>query len=146
MNSNKSIDSELWKAYEETDFIVHTKPEFTLNIGQFSEQLKQLLNSHKVTSAAFVTAYNPFSQQLSEDENSERQTRLVDEIHSRGLSLFQGLGQHPNHQWQGEPSVLILGIALEAAKKLACTYEQNAFVWCDEACTPQLIASFNQIQ
>ena len=146
MNSNKSIDSELWKAYEETDFIVHTKPEFTLNIGQFSEQLKQLLNSHKVTSAAFVTAYNPFSQQLSEDENSERQIRLVDEIQSRGLSLFQGLGQHPNHQWQGEPSVLILGIALEAAKKLARTYEQNAFVWCDEACTPQLIASFNQIQ
>ena len=146
MNSNKSIDSELWKAYEETDFIVQTKPEFTLNIGQFSEQLKQLLNSHKVTSAAFLTAYNPFSQQLSEDENSERQARLVVEIQSRGLSLFQGLGQHPNHQWQGEPSVLILGIALEAAKKLARTYEQNAFVWCDEACTPQLIASFNQIQ
>ena len=146
MNSNKSIDSELWKSYEETDFIVHSKPEFALNIGQFSEQLKQLLNSHKVTSAAFVTAYNPFSQQLSEDENSERQIRLVDEIQSRGLSLFQGLGQHPNHQWQGEPSVLILGIALEAAKKLARTYEQNAFVWCDEACTPQLIASFHQSQ
>ena len=146
MNSNKSIDSELWKAYEETDFIVHSKPAFTLNIGQFSEQLKQLLNSHKVTSAAFVTAYNPFSQQLSEDENSERQTRLIDEIQSRGLSLFQGLGQHPNHQWQGEPSVLILGIDLEAAKKLARTYEQNAFVWCDEACTPQLIASFHQSQ
>ena len=35
---------------------------------------------------------------------------------------------------------------IEAAKKLARTYEQNAFVWCDEACTPQLIASFNQIQ
>ena len=146
MKKEYSIDANLWKAYEETDFIVHTKPEIALNIGQFSEQLKQFLNSHKVTSAAFVTAYNPFSQQLSEDENSERHTRLVDEIQSRGLSLFQGLGQHPNHQWQGEPSVLILGIALEAAKKLARTYEQNAFVWCDEACTPQLIASFNQIQ
>ena len=146
MNCNKTIDSELWKAYEETDFIVHTKPEFTLNIGQASEQLKQFLNSHKVTSAAFVTAYNPFSQQLSNDENSARQENLVKEIQSRGLSLFQGLGQHPNHQWQGEPSVLILGIAFEAAKKLARTYEQNAFVWCDEACTPQLIASFDQSQ
>ena len=146
MNCNKTIDSELWKAYEETDFIVHTKPEFTLNIGQASEQLKQFLNSHKVTSAAFVTAYNPFSEQLSNDENSARQENLVKEIQSRGLSLFQGLGQHPNHQWQGEPSVLILGIAFEAAKKLARTYEQNAFVWCDEACTPQLIASFDQSQ
>ena len=146
MKKKYSIDSELWKAYEETDFIVHSKPEFSLNIGQFSEQLKQLLNSHKVSSAAFITAYNPFSQQLSQDENSERQTTLVDEIQSRGLSLFQGLGQHPNHQWQGEPSVLILGIALEAAKKLARTYEQNAFVWCDEACTPQLVASFDQSQ
>jgi hypothetical protein len=146
MNSNKTIDTKLWKAYEETDFIVHTKPEFTLNIGQFSEQLKQVLNSHKVTSAAFITAYNPFSQQLSEDENLERQDKLVKEIQSRGLNMLRGSGQDPDQKWEAEPSLLILDIAFEAAKKLARTYEQNAFVWCDESCTPQLIASFDQSQ
>ena len=146
MEKINPIDPALWEAYEKTHFIVQSTPEFVLKIGQYSEELKQLFIHRSLSTAAFITAYNPFSQQLSEDENSERQTRLVDEIQSRGLSLFQGLGQHPNHQWQGEPSVLILGIALEAAKKLARTYEQNAFVWCDEACTPQLIASFHQSQ
>jgi len=144
MENVKPIDPVLWKAYEQTDFIVHSAPEFVLNIGQFSDQLIQLFSFHKVTTAAFVTAYNPFSKQLSRDENSLEQSNFVKEVQSRGLSFLQGLGQHPNHKWEGEPSLLILGIAFEAAKKLARTYEQNAFVWCDESCIPQLIASFDQ--
>jgi hypothetical protein len=146
MKKFNSIDPALWKAYEETHFIVHSTPEFVLNIGQHSEELRQLFTQHKLNAAAFITAYNPFSQQLSHDENLDRQANLVKEIQSRGLNLIQGLGQDPDHKWKGEPSVLVLGIAFEAAKKLARTYEQNAFVWCDEACTPQLIASFDQSQ
>jgi hypothetical protein len=142
MKNDKSIDPGLWKAYEETDFIVHSTPECLLNIGQFYDPLLKLMRFHKVSTAAFVTAYNPYSQQLSKHENFERQESLVKEAQSRCLNLVQGLGQHPDHKWEGEPSLFILGIALESAKKLARTYEQNAFVWCDESCIPQLIASF----
>ena len=144
MEKINAIDPVLWKAYEESDFIVHSIPEFVLNIGQFSDQLMQLLSFHKVTTAAFLTAYNPFSKQLSRDKNSTRQSNFAKEVQSRGLSFLQGLGQHPNHKWEGEPSLLVLGIAFEAAKKLARTYEQNAFVWGDESCIPQIIASFDQ--
>ena len=140
----KAIDSVLCKAYEETNFIVHSAPKFALNIGQLSDQLIQLFIFHKVTTAAFLTAYNPFSHQLSKDENFTRQSNLVKEIQSRGLNFLQGLGQNQDYKWEGEPSLLILGIAFEAAKKLARTYEQNAFVWCEESCIPQLIASFDQ--
>lgn len=146
MGNVKPIDPVLWKAYEQTDFIVHSAPEFVLNIGQLSDQLIQLFSINKVTTAAFVTAYNPFSKKLSRDENSVQQSIFVKEVQSRGLSFLQGLGQHPNHKWEVEPSLLILGIAFEAAKKLARTYEQNAFVWCDESCIPQLIPSFDQSQ
>ena len=144
MEKINPIDPALWEAYEKTHFIVQSTPEFVLKIGQYSEELKQLFIHRSLSTAAFITAYNPFSQQLSEDENLERQEKLVKEIQSRGLNLLQGLGQDPDHKWAGEPSLLILDIALEAAKKLARTYEQNAFVWCDESCTPQLIASFDQ--
>ena len=144
MQKINPIDPALWEAYEKTHFIVQSTPEFVLKIGQYSEELKQLFIHRSLSTAAFITAYNPFSQQLSEDENLERQEKLVKEIQSRGLNLLQGLGQDPDHKWEGEPSLLILDIALEAAKKLARTYEQNAFVWCDESCTPQLIASFDQ--
>ena len=146
MEKINPIDTALWEAYEKTHFIVQSTPEFVLKIGQYSEELKQLFIHRSLSTAAFITAYNPFSQQLSEDENLERQEKLVKEIQSRGLNLLQGLGQDPDHKWEGEPSLLILDIALEAAKKLARTYEQNAFVWCDESCTPQLIASFDQNQ
>lgn len=143
MEKINPIDPALWEAYEKTHFIVQSTPEFVLKIGQYSEEIKQLFKHHSLSTAAFITAYNPFSQQLSEGENLERQEKLLYEIQSRGLNLLKGLGQDPDHKWEGEPSVLILGIALEAAKKVARTYEQNAFVWCDEAYTPQLIASFD---
>jgi hypothetical protein len=143
MEKINPIDPALWEAYEKTHFIVQSTPEFVLKIGQYSEEIKQLFKHHSLSTAAFITAYNPFSQQLSESENLERQEKLLYEIQSRGLNLLKGLGQDPDHKWEGEPSVLILGIALEAAKKVARTYEQNAFVWCDEAYTPQLIASFD---
>ena len=144
MEKINPIDPALWEAYEKTHFIVKSTPEFVLKVGQHSEELKQLFIHSSLSTATFITAYNPFSQQLSEDENLERQEKLVKEIQSRGLNLLQGLGQDPDHKWEGEPSLLILDIASEAAKKLARTYEQNAFVWCDETCTPQLIASFDQ--
>ena len=146
MEKINPIDTALWEAYEKTHFIVQSTQEFVLKIGQYSEELKQLFTNRNLSTAAFITAYNPFSQQLPDDENLERQEKLVKEIQSRGLNLLQGLGQDPDHKWEGEPSLLILDIALEAAKKLARTYEQNAFVWCDESCTPQLIASFDQNQ
>ena len=146
MQKINPIDPALWEAYEKTHFIVQSSPEFVLKIGQYSEELNQLFIHRSLSTAAFITAYNPFSQQLSEDENLELQEKLVKEIQSRGLNLLQGLGQDPDHKWGGEPSLLILDIALEAAKKLARTYEQNAFVWCDKSCTPQLIASFDQNQ
>ena len=146
MEKINPIDPALWEAYEKTHFIVQSTPEFVLKIGQYSEELKQLFIHRSLRTAAFITAYNPFSQQLSEDENLERQEKLVKEIQSRGLNMLRGLGQDPDQKWEGEPSLLILDIAFEAAKKLARTYEQNAFVWCDESCTPQLIASFDQSQ
>ena len=144
MEKINPIDPALWEAYENTHFIVQSNPEFVLKNGQYSEELKQLFIHRSLSTAAFITAYNPFSQQLSEDENLERQEKLVKEIQSRGLNMLRGLGQDPDQKWEGEPSLLILDIALEAAKKIARTYEQNAFVWCDESCTPQLIASFDQ--
>jgi hypothetical protein len=144
MEKINPIDPALWEAYEKTHFIVQSTPEFVLKIGQYSEELQQLFIQRSLSTAAFITAYNPFSQQLSEDENLERKEKLVKEIQSRGLNMLRGLGQDPDQKWEGEPSLLILDIAFEAAKKLARTYEQNAFVWCDESCTPQLIASFDQ--
>ena len=73
MEKINPIDTALWADYEKTHFIVQSTPEFVLKIGQYSEELKQLFIHRSLSTAAFITAYNPFSQQLPDDENLERQ-------------------------------------------------------------------------
>jgi hypothetical protein len=120
---------ELKKAFEETHYIVHHEPPFTLRIGQTCPGLDELLYAGKYKGAAFITAWNPYSQQLSPAENGCRQTELLKELQSRSLSYLTGIGQHPKNGWEGEESFLILGIDLQAAKALAQKFEQWAFVW-----------------
>jgi len=139
IQKNSEISKELWQAYLETDFKVFSEKPFTLKVGQFSSELNSIIKQSNYSSATFITAYNPYSQQLSDSENVARQERLKIEIAKRGLTAVEGVGQHPSNQWPGEPSLLILGLNKEAASTLARQLEQNAFVWCDEKSTPQLV-------
>ena len=65
--------------------------------------------------------------------------KLKNVLRARSLRWLEGLGQHPSNQWPGEPSVLILGLSLAAAKVLAEDFEQNAFVWSGAGAMPQLV-------
>jgi hypothetical protein len=136
---NHTISKELWQAYLETEFKVFADNPFKLKVGQYSDELNTIIEKSKYSSAAFITAYNPYSKQLSDAENVARQEQLKIEIAKRGLIAIEGIGQHPSNQWPGEPSLLILGLNKEAASTLARQLEQNAFVWCDETSIPQLL-------
>lgn len=89
--------------------------------------------------AAFITAWNPFAQQLSDTENETRQQALKACLTHRGPAFIEGIGQHPGNGCPVEPSVLILDLGREAAKALAGQYEQLAFVWADQTGLPTLM-------
>ena len=137
----KKIQTELLQAYMETDFIVHHAPPFTLKIGEPCPALLHLFDKTNALCAAFITAYNPFSEALPEYKNKERQAALEHDLKKRRLQFIDGIGQHPSGDWPGEPSVLILDLDLSAATVLAKHYEQNAFVWCGRDGVPQLVAT-----
>lgn len=139
MNMNEKIPPELIQAFTETDYIVHHEPPFTMNIGKPCEELKKLMANRNALGAAFITAWNPFSQKLSTIKNLERQQELKEILKNRGLTYFEGIGQHPSNNWPGEPSVLVLDINREAAKVLAGHFEQHAFVWTDKTAIPELV-------
>jgi Protein of unknown function (DUF3293) len=126
-----TIPTELLQAYAETRYTVHTDEKFTLKIGELSPSLLHLFHQTNALCAAFVTAYNPFSEQLTVTQNEALQTALKADLTKRSLKFIDGIGQHLNGQWPGEPSVLIL----------ARHYEQNAFVWCGRDGVPQLVAA-----
>ena len=130
---------ELTQAFTETDYIVHHEPPFTMNIGKPCPELKKLMADRNALCSAYITAWNPFAQKLSDKENEARQHELKATLKKRGLAFIDGIGQHPSNGWPGEPSVLILDLDREAAKALAGHYEQLAFVWADKTAVPELV-------
>jgi hypothetical protein len=134
-----NITPELVQAFMETEYFVHADPAFKMKIGQPCPELARLMAEHKAQCAAFITAWNPFSQALSLTENEQRQQALKAQIKTHGLSWIEGIGQHPSNQWPGEPSVLILTLNRASATELAAQYEQHAFVWADETAVPTLV-------
>ena len=139
MFSDSVIDSTTIQAYLETHYRVHGASPFVLQIGQVSPDLLSLYARHSVGCAAFLTGCNPFSREVSEPENRERQKSLAAELTRRSLTFVEGMGQHPSNHWPGEESFLVLGLDLEAAKTLGERFEQNAIVWNGPDGSPQLV-------
>jgi len=138
-----AMDGELTQAYKETHYTVQDMEPFVLRIGEVSEDLMACHKRHRVECSAFITAWNPFSQQLTAQENEERQQALIAEIKGRSLFFLHGVGQHPSNNWPGEQSVLVLGLSLEAAKTLGRRFEQNAVVWTGRDGVPELLMCYH---
>ncbi len=139
MFSDTTIDRDTVQAYLETEYRVSAPIAITLRIDEANAELADLHRRHGVDASAFITAWNPFSRATSDAVNRERQQSLACELQRLGLTCFDGIGQHPSNQWPGEPSLLILGTALEDAKALGIRHEQNAIVWCGADAVPRLV-------
>ena len=139
MFSDSVIDRVLIQAFLETDYRVDAPTAMTLRVGVANPMLADLHKARRVESSAFITACNPFSQAFDEMANVERQKTLARELRQKGLTFFEGIGQHPSNNWPGEPSFLALALSLEAAKALGTRHEQNAIIWCGADAVPALV-------
>lgn len=133
------ISQETVQAYYETEFRVFAEKSLTLKISIKSEALLAHYKDNRSESCAFVTACNPIGELLSDEQNSNLQKQLEEEIKFRGLTYIPGEGKHPVGDWPGESSFLIFDLSLESAKTLGKKFNQNAVVWCDKDAVPQLI-------
>ena len=121
---------ELEDVFRLTNYVVRkSESEIVIRIGELCPALDQLLEENAAASWAFLTAWNPYSQQLADEENTARQNLLIEELNSRGMTYFHGAGEDPNGEWPPEESVLIFGIELDEAIALAKRFEQNAIVF-----------------
>ncbi len=143
MFQDTALSPELIQAFLETHYRVHQDspdvPPLTLRVSQASAGLAALHRSHSVDCSAFLTAYNPFAKKVDEEVNLKRQEDLKQELSSRSLIFLSGEGQHPANGWPAEPSVLVLGLSLEAAKAMGRKYEQAAIVWSGPTAVPELV-------
>ena len=133
------ISRETIEAYEATNFRVLGEPTFDLKIGQPSAPLRRLYKKYGCTSSAFVTAWNPRSKRVSDADNTAAQTQLEHGLTESSIPFIAGIGEDPAGQWPGEPSVLALGLDLDAAEALGVRFKQNAIVWAASDANPQLV-------
>lgn len=134
-----AIEEGLQRAYRETEYQVQVDPVLVLRVGHGQPELMSLHARHAVSSSAFITACNPYSQTLDLQDNATRQAMLAQELTFRSLAFLPGLGVHPSGLWPAEPSFLVFGIDLAAAKALGQRFEQNAVVWTGTDGVPQLV-------
>jgi hypothetical protein len=129
-NMTQTISTQLVKAYRKAHYFVHHGEEvYLLKVGEVNHALSILLQSYGACSAAFLTAYNPYSQMRSLDENQAAHEKLLAELAQSGIETIDGLGTDPHDDWDAEPSVLALGLTRSHAEQLADQYGQNAFLW-----------------
>ena len=133
------INPDLLKSYKLANYHVDASPSFILKIDIHSPELESIYKtSHKHT-AAFITAFNPYSQELSTQENKDRNHKLEELIQSFHFDYIHGEGKCGDGDWDGEESFLIFGISENQASEIGKEFEQNAIVWCDKDAIPQLI-------
>ena len=101
----------LFQAYEET----------TIEIIQSEKQIEDLgWNEYFV-----ITAWNPFSKQLSLDENRRRNSELENDLLAVNAELLKAIGRSNDWKWF-EESFAVRNIALKEIIQKARKYQQNA--------------------
>ena len=121
--SGSDIPPELINAYRATNYRVFGQSPFVLNIGKPSQPLQILYDEHGCQSAAFITAWNPFSKATDNAENSRLQALLEIELSGVSTTLIAGIGEDSSGRWPGEESTLALGVSLADAKSIGIRFK-----------------------
>ncbi|MBC7796679.1 MAG: DUF3293 domain-containing protein [Pyrinomonadaceae bacterium] len=128
-------------AYLQTRYVVEveeTEVAFYINDEQ-NESFDELLNDYKATTWAFITACNPFSKVLSNDENERRQCELKNYLTTANHKFLRGRGEDSSGNWRAEPSFLIFDIDENQSNEIGRLFEQNAVVFGEIYKKPKLI-------
>lgn len=134
------IDDTLLAAYRATRYTVLLPGgELAVRIGEPSPAMDALLTAERAASATFVTACNPMSRPAPDGVNAAARRRLEAELAAAGHRWLPQEGRADAGDWPPEPGCLVLGLTREQALDLAERHGQNAVVWCERGCGPELL-------
>ena len=137
--SHYNLDKSLLEAYKATDYLVESH-QLCIKIGIQNERLEEFLIDNQAYSYGIITAFNPFSKQVSKLENLKRQSELEKILVHDGFLFFPAIGKPTLSDWLPEPSFFIVDIKKSQAIELAISFRQNAIVYGTINSVPQLIS------
>jgi hypothetical protein len=116
-------------AYRRTSYCLEAPGEILkLRVGVKNQAFDLLLEHSQVEDWAFITAFNPGSIQLSEQENQERHEALADTLRHNGYKTIPCNGVDDDNEWPTERGYVILGIQREVAEQIAREFGQYAIL------------------
>jgi hypothetical protein len=122
-------DGALWEAYRSTVFVAMMNGRTVrIHVDRTNPELDDLLKLRGVTTWAFITAWNPASQQLPREANDVRHEQLKEDVSRLNLQAFEGQGEPEDSDWTPERSLLVAGISEPDAIRLGLRYGQIAIV------------------
>jgi hypothetical protein len=122
--------SELQAAYAATRYRLFLPDgHCDLRVGQPSALMVDWLKREDMSSFALLTAYNPASRLLSDQENRQRQAALWAEVEQLAQPFAVGENVAEAADWPVEASLCILGLRLSEACALGRKYGQNALLF-----------------
>ena len=133
--------AELAAIYRRAAYRVQLEEDLAVDlvVGARCPGLDQWLSSRGARSWGFLTAVNPGSRRLAEEENRIRLARLVGRLRESGCELRAGVGLDPAGEWPPEPSFLVVGASTEALAAWAAEFDQAAFLLGTLGGPPQLV-------
>lgn len=124
------MQSTLIAAYRATDYVVHGSGGIVvIQIGHHSLAVDRLLTRMHARNAAFITAWNPFSNKLSFEANKHWGCELKRYLSVHGFAFLEGEGSGRIGEWPSEPSILAFGISRTEASVVGRRFRQNAVVY-----------------
>ena len=129
LNPSSNVAS-LDQAYQATLYEVFAHHEtIQLRVNATNTSLDQLLQDHQVATWALITAYNPYSQQLTAQENHRRNQSLRKVLGAMELSVLDAVGRDESGQWPPEKSLFTLGMSRTQAIDIGGQFSQNAILY-----------------
>jgi len=128
------------EAYRTTRYDVHDgDSNISFRIGEINYAIADLYQRRNVQSSAFITAWNPFGEFLSADENEKANNVLRKFLVNEGVAFIEGEGVGTDTTWPPEKSLLVLGISEIQATILCRQFQQNAVVFIGPDFNPVLM-------
>ena len=82
------INQKLINFYNSTHYIFE-ELNICIKINEICPQLENLLEKHAIDQWAFITAFNPYSKELNENENYTRHLNLIKDVDT--FLYFEGI-------------------------------------------------------
>lgn len=84
------VTPELIQAYESTSFCARTPDPLVIRVGHLSEPLDRILDKVGLDTWAFITASNPRSDRLTDEDNAARNKQLLADVDTYQPHVYAG--------------------------------------------------------